>query len=273
MQTCSIKRKDGEVINFDVRTNDADAKKPLIIVSHGFKGFKEWGFLPYLSEKLAESGAIVYTQDFSLNGILDAEKRTYDIEKFSKNTISQALSDIEYLIEYCANEHSATWNGDVYLYGHSLGGGISIVAGKLFDVVKKVAVWGSISSFDRYSSRQKEIWRKRGVMEFNDQTTGETFKIDICYLDDLEENADKYNIMGSVKTLEKPLLILHGHVDVTVRRVEAERMFNESNKKITNLVVQEKTNHTFGVLHPFIETNDQLEKAIETTLKFLELNV
>ncbi len=272
MQTCSIRRNDNEVINFDIRKTGTSSKKPLVIVSHGFKGFKEWGFLPYLSERMAEKGAIVYTQDFSLNGIIDAEKRTYDIDKFSRNTISQALSDIDYLINHCKEEYKEEWNGDVYLFGHSLGGGISIVAGKKFEAVKKIAVWGSISTFDRYSQRQKEIWRKRGVMEFNDQTTGETFKIDICYLEDLESNADEFSIMGSIKNLEKPLLILHGHVDVTVRPVEAQRMYDESNKKITNLVVQEKTNHTFGVVHPFIESNEQLDQAINTTLKFLGLD-
>lgn len=272
MQTCSIRREDGEVINYDVRKGNSKSPMPLVIVSHGFKGFKEWGFLPYLSESLAAHGALVFTQDFSLNGIIDSKERTYDIEKFSKNTISQALSDIEYLIDHCKKKFTAEWNGDVYLYGHSLGGGISIVAGKLFDEVKKVAVWGSISSFDRYSERQKEIWRKRGAMEFNDQTTGETFKIDICYLEDLEQNSEKYNVLGSISDLDVPLLILHGHVDVTVRPAEAKRMYAESNKKITNLVIQEKTNHTFGVVHPFTETNEQLEQAINTTLKFLELD-
>jgi dienelactone hydrolase len=266
-----IARENAEPINFHVRSGKKN-KMPLVIVSHGFKGFKEWGFLPYLSEQLAKAGALVFTQDFSLNGILVPETRTYDIEKFSKNTISVALSDLQCLIEYANQHYKDIFSGEVYLFGHSLGGGISIVAGSNFPEVTKVAVWGSISTFDRYSHRQKEIWKKRGVMEFNDQTTGETFKIDICYLNDLEEHESEYDILSCIEKLGKPLLILHGTTDVTVRAAEAERMYNASNKKLTNLVLQEKTNHTFGVVHPFTVTNEQLEKAIKITLQFLGLD-
>ncbi len=272
MRLESIRRSDGDLINFDIRQGNSTDKMPLVIVSHGFKGFKEWGFLPYLSEQLALHGALVFTHDFSLNGIIDPVKRTYDIEKFSKNTLTRAFSDIEYLINYCKDNCDNIWSGEVYLYGHSLGGGISIVAANKFPEVTKVVVWGSISTFDRYSERQKKIWRQRGVMEFNDQTTGEKFKIDICYLDDLEKHAEEYNIISGIKNIDKPLLILHGAVDVTVRPAEAERMYDVSNKKITNLVVQEKTNHTFGVVHPFVTSNEQLENAIETSTKFLGLD-
>ena len=41
------------IIHGDVRTPiDLKGKYPVIIVAHGFKGFKNWGFHPYIAEQL-----------------------------------------------------------------------------------------------------------------------------------------------------------------------------------------------------------------------------
>ena len=41
---------------------------PLIIFCHGYKGFKDWGAWPLLSEALAASGFVVIKFNFSHNG-------------------------------------------------------------------------------------------------------------------------------------------------------------------------------------------------------------
>jgi len=36
---------------------------------HGFKGFKDWGFVPYIGETFASKGFAFLTFNFSHNGI------------------------------------------------------------------------------------------------------------------------------------------------------------------------------------------------------------
>ena len=42
---------------------------PCIIYVHGFKGFKDWGFVPYTCEYFAKNGFFVISFNFSHNGV------------------------------------------------------------------------------------------------------------------------------------------------------------------------------------------------------------
>ena len=43
-------------VHADLRSRDPSRPLPLIIVCHGFLGYKRWGFFPYLSDRLADAG-------------------------------------------------------------------------------------------------------------------------------------------------------------------------------------------------------------------------
>ena len=59
----------GDVIRADVRRPARGVPRSAVIVAHGFKGFKDWGFFPYLCESLARDGHLVVSFNTSLNGV------------------------------------------------------------------------------------------------------------------------------------------------------------------------------------------------------------
>ena len=59
----------GSVIRGDVRLSDSDGKRPVVIICHGFKGFKDWGFHPFIGEALAAAGFVAVHINFSHNGV------------------------------------------------------------------------------------------------------------------------------------------------------------------------------------------------------------
>ena len=56
----------GRTLQGDVRIPDGPPPRSAVVVVHGFKGFKDWGFFPYLCQRMAAAGHAVVS--FNLSG-------------------------------------------------------------------------------------------------------------------------------------------------------------------------------------------------------------
>ncbi|MCK5087881.1 MAG: alpha/beta hydrolase, partial [Melioribacteraceae bacterium] len=65
----SYKTSEDDVIAITTHGNDNLSSRNCLIYIHGFKGFKDWGFVPYIGEYFANKGFFVITFNFSHNGI------------------------------------------------------------------------------------------------------------------------------------------------------------------------------------------------------------
>src|SRR3989449_11334576 len=59
----SLTGADGGPLRGDVTS--AGGERPVVVVCHGLKGFKDWGFFPYVAERLARSGFAGVSFNFS----------------------------------------------------------------------------------------------------------------------------------------------------------------------------------------------------------------
>ena len=251
------------------------SQSPCIILVHGFKGFKDWGFCPYIGEYFSRRNFFVITFNFSHNGIGENLTDFTELDKFAENTFSLEILELSEIINaYKNNFFGECNNRPIGLLGHSRGGGISLLTSKQSHNIKAVAVWASVSDFDRYSERQKEVWRKKGVFEVLNTRTKQVMRLNVSLLDDLEKNKKTtLNIENAVKALDKPLFIAHGEQDLAVPVKEAETLYNWSNKKITEFHKIPGTGHTFDVKHPFEGTNPKLDSLLEKTENFFKNNL
>lgn len=263
-------------VNTDIYYGDYDAKKPISIVIHGFKGFRNWGFIPFLSESISKDIGPCINIDFSHNGIKRDDKIIeYDVSLFRKNTVSKMLDEIQLLISKIEKgeidkEIYKIWNGEIYLLGHSLGGALSILTASENNLVKKICIWGTISDLDRNTDRQKKIWKEEGIMEFKDNTSGQDLILNVSYLLDKENNVKRFNLKDKISSLSIPICIIHGTQDFTVRLKEAKELVeaSKSNPNMKYFFI-EKCGHTFGIRHPFEQSNPQLDEAVKISKEFL----
>ncbi len=279
-----ITKRNFEVINeinekiaIDLRLPEIISKpKPAIFILHGFKGWKEWAFLPFIAGRFAQN-TIAITFSFSLSGMIEGSDWVEYPEKFARNTISQELKDLDTVINAFKNGHllgrdelSRNWNGEIYLLGHSLGGGIAIVYASENKFVNKIAVWASVGKFDRYTERQKSLWKKSGFIEFTHSRTGQLLQMNLSYLEDLENNSERYNLTRAVTLLSCPMLIVHGNLDLTVPIDEAMQLEQVAGSK-TQTYYLPKASHVFGVSHPMKLPSRALNNSLEKTMEFLNL--
>ena len=244
-----------------------------IIFAHGFKGFKDWGFGPYMANYFADQGNFVITFNFSHNGVGDSITEFDELDKFADNTYSKEVAEVREIVQAYKTDFfgEIRQNNKIGLLGHSRGGGIAIIAASLLDDVKCLVTWSSISNFDRWSERQKKEWKENGYIEALNTRTKQMMRLNRVLLDDLERNTyDLLNIEKSLKNLNMPYLIVHGDQDLAVPILEAEQLYFLSNKAKTELLKISGTGHTFDIKHPFEGSTKAFNMVLEKTNYFFQ---
>src|SRR5215212_6440670 len=76
----------------DVRAGGRTSPRPAVVILHGFKGFKDWGMFPPLSERIARAGFTAISPNFSGSGVDDSGDFSLP-ELFGRNTFTAELQD------------------------------------------------------------------------------------------------------------------------------------------------------------------------------------
>lgn len=240
--------------------------KSLVVIIHGFKGFKDWGFFPFLSEAFALSGFAACRFDMSRNGVGDDPEQFDRLDLFAEDTYSTQLSDLNTVVTHLRTDPGLR-NLPIFLLGHSRGGAIALLGSSRVDHLCGVITWSSISTVDRWDEAIKRQWRRDGFLAVPNQRTGQVMKVSTRILEDCEANGANLDVLGAVRSLRTPLLIVHGAGDETVALDEARVI--ASNAVQPSLVVIAGASHTYSAIHPLINIPAPLRTATRVTLGFL----
>jgi fermentation-respiration switch protein FrsA (DUF1100 family) len=260
-------------ITLDVSVPASKTPLPLIIFCHGFKGFKDWGHFNWVAESAAQQGMAFLKFNFSHNGIRpDNLTELTDLEAFAENSYSIELHDLGAVINY-AVENAPVFNvnpKEIYLIGHSRGGGIALLKAAEDKKIKKLALWASLSEFDSFfRPKTIEEWQKNGVVYAENKRTGQQLPLNKQFYDDYLKNKATLDVRKSAKMLEIPLLIIHGDKDESVDITHADFLYNLVQHSI--FIKVEGGNHTFGAKHPFdpeTDGSEMLDELLENTFEF-----
>ncbi len=260
-------------ITLDISIPVSKTALPLIIFCHGFKGFKDWGHFNWVADSAAQQGLAFLKFNFSHNGVNPNNlTELSDLEAFAENNYSIELFDLGKVIDY-AVENASVFNinpKDIYLVGHSRGGGIALLKAAEDKKVKKLALWASLSEFDSFFRPDTiEEWQKNGVVYAENKRTGQQLPLNKQFYDDYLKNKSMLDVRKSAKMLEIPLLIIHGDQDESVNISHAEFLYNLVQHSI--FIKVEGGNHTFGAKHPFdpeIDGSEMLDELLENTFEF-----
>ncbi len=231
---------------------EKEGKLPLVIFSHGYKGYKDWGAWNLMAEKFAKSGFFFVKFNFSHNGTtLENPTDFADLESFGKNNYSKELSDLELVIQYFFQNNRVDAE-DITLIGHSRGGGISIVKAAENSKIKNLITLASVDSLDRFPTDEKlEDWKKNGVYYNYNSRTKQQMPHYIQFLEDFEKNKERYSVQNAMSNFKGKTLIVHGLEDEAVPFSSAENL--HSFAKNSQLKLVEKANHTFGAKEPWLD--------------------
>lgn len=241
----------------DLRFDNQISNQPVVVFVHGFKGFKDWGHFPLVGEKLAEAGFAFVSFNFTHNGTT-VEKPTdfADLEAFGQNNYDKELFDTETIINAISNSklfpELELNRQQIFLLGHSRGGGIATLKTSENQKVKGLVTWNSIGDMKR-TNADLEQWKKDGVVYVPNARTNQQMPMYYQFVEDFYAQEERYNLMRACDEINVPSLFIHGTNDTTVPYSYAEKLHSWTPNSELQLI--ENGNHTFGGKHPFTETN------------------
>lgn len=261
---------------YDVIYPSNDAKLPLILFCHGFKGFKDWGHWQMIFQKIAESGFAVVKFNFSHSGIgLEDPLNFTDLEAFGENNYLKELEDIDHLIEQLRQEKDLKDIIDlnkIHLIGHSRGGSMAILKAAKDKRLKSVVSWAAVADLDERLPKGEELeeWKNKGVRYILNGRTGQQMPMNYQFVVSFLQNKKELDVERACKRMVKPQLIVHGENDPTVGLEHAYALQVWNTK--AQLITIPNADHVFNGKHPFEEEELPFEskQLVEATISFLK---
>jgi dienelactone hydrolase len=268
-RTVRLEPRPGDLIRGDVRVPEGPPPRSAIVVVHGFKGFKDWGFFPHVCDRLAASGHGVVSFNLSHNGVGEDLLEFTELDRFGANTLSLELDDVLFMVDQTlAGEVLPFRPRSVCVLGHSRGGGQAVLAAAADDRIDAIATWAAVSDFDRWSPEVKDEWRADGRIWILNSRTGQQMPLDVGLLEDFEAHRARLDIGAAAAAVEVPWLIVHGRNDETVSVDEGRALARAARQG--RLVLVDGAGHTFEARHPFAGSTPQLDQALDATVAHFE---
>lgn len=273
-ETYTIPGAKGRNMLMDLTLDDVHPNAPIVIFAHGFKGFKDWGTHNLVANYFAEHGFRYLKFNLSHNGTTPEQPVDFvDLIAFGDNTFSIELDDLNAVIDFACNKTSIAKGRKLYLIGHSMGGGISIIKAAEDSRIDKLITFASISDFYNLWPKDAEAqWRLQGIMYVNNARTNQEMPLHIGLLNDLQQNPTRLNITKKATEVTQPWLIFHGDKDTSVPLEHAQELHNAQPN--ARLVVIKGGDHVFGASHPY--GNEALPKPLlefcEKSVEFLQVS-
>lgn len=249
-----------------------EIKGPVIVMAHGFLGFKDWAFFPWLANFFAEAGFPALRFNFSGSGMgSNTDGPFEELEAFQEDTITHQVEDLQAIL---ADLREGTLNPGLpgqeklFLWGHSRGGAVCFLAAGSQPAVKGIATWATISRVNRYFYEAKQSWRQQEFALYESSRTGQTLKYSKTFLDDVEGWGKQGDVPVFLNQLDIPLLLIHGAEDTSVPPEESENLVVHNPK--AHLSILAGANHKFNASHPFTDPPLVLQQAAQLTVEFYE---
>ncbi len=239
----------GAPIACDVRYDPGRPTAPVIVVCHSFMAFKDWGFFPHVGVRLAEEGFTTVSFNFSLNGVPPGADRISDFEAFASNSFTAELDDLRTVVDWVSDRDfcdAAPRPAGLVLLGHSRGGGVAASFTSRDTRVGALVTWSAIATFDRWTTRQKEGWRKRGFLPLSADPGLNPLRLGQGVLKDLDERLPEIDPLLRAPYIGSPWLILHGRADLTVPPREAEALAGAAAPGTARLLLLDSVGHLYN---------------------------
>jgi len=260
---------------------DTTPPRSLVLICHGFKGYKDYGFIPQLAQRLAEAGFIALRFNFSHSGMTEIIDTFERPDLFERDTWSKQIADLNTVAHAAAQGLVPGCQRGSGLpqiwFGHSRGGVTALLAASRAYTdaniaVKPLAIITAAAPADASSldDQQKQQLREEGRLPSPSGRTGQLLYIGKAWLEEMEASPRDFDPYLAASRLKCPRLIVHGDADDTVP-VAAAHAYRDTPDQIAELCIIDNATHTFNAPNPLPLDQTpppQTEKLFDTVINF-----
>ncbi|WP_435048805.1 alpha/beta hydrolase family protein [Formosa sp. S-31] len=184
----------------DIFYKSDNIKKPVLVFSHGYKGFKDWGAWDLMANAFATVNIFFVKFNFSHNGGTPEQPVDFpDLEAFGNNNYTKELDDLATIIDWISTNTQFSSEIDlnnISLMGHSRGGGIVILKGQEDSRIKNVISLAGVSDYGKRFTAMGDLdtWKTNGVTYVINGRTKQKMPHYYQFYEDFIENQERLNI-------------------------------------------------------------------------------
>jgi uncharacterized protein len=261
--TWTIPGADGEAILGATHTPAPHEEAAgIIIIVHGFLGYKDYGMFPALAGAFAGAGWVAHRINLSHSGMTDAVETFARPDRFERDTWNRQRADVQAVIEAVARGRleggragPAGAGLPIVLFGHSRGGVTVIraaaerLARGLAPPVAGVITVAAPDTCCSLSEADRETMLRQGYLEVKSNRTGQMLRLGRAWLQEQIDDPEGHDVLRAAGSIECPMLIAHGTADPTVDPGAARRLVGAA--KRGRLLLIEGGDHVMNTPNPF----------------------
>lgn len=245
--------QDGLILEGQVRVPPGVDPAPVVLLSHGFRGHKDWAFWPEVSGRLAESG--FYTVSFNFSRIAGRSSAELSPQEAAEAaTLSRELEDLQEMLRSLRGGRlplaERADHARLAILGHSRAGGGNIVFAAEHPEVQALVVWNGGSAPARTPDSGQALTLQEQVLQL-----------------DQERNKERFDLEHALSSLSAAALIIQGDQDRD-SLLQQNARFREQAPQHRYYSVR-GADHTFNTTDPYEGSTPELNEALALTLEFL----
>ncbi|MFG0304849.1 MAG: alpha/beta hydrolase [Phycisphaerales bacterium JB040] len=221
-----------------------------VLLLHGFLGYKDYGFLPVLSDRLCVQGVQVHRFNFSCSGMTNATDTFERPELFEQDTWNRQVEDVRRVARSVREGELPGAGLPLWLVGHSRGGDTAILsAGRHASELglSGLVTINAPADCCRLSEGERRDLLERGHKEVTSGRTGQTLCVGRAWLEEQLAEPAEHDLEIQIARAACPVVVMQGDADDTVSLDDGNRLARAAN---TDLVVLEGGTHVLNVPNP-----------------------
>jgi acetyl esterase/lipase len=221
----------------------------VLLIAHGFKGYKDYGFVPRLADDAAACGLIAHRFNFSHSGMTDNIDTFERPDLFERDTWSKQVHDLLAVHRAVTHGKLAGEGLPIVWFGHSRGGTTCILAAaQAADPPAGIAPTSAPDYCCNLDEQTIAMIKQDGYAVSPSGRTGQQLRIGRQWLDEIEADPDGHDPVKAIAHVHCPILLTHGDEDPTVH-VGAAHTLAAANERATVHIVQ-GAQHVFNCPNP-----------------------
>ncbi|TVQ32156.1 MAG: alpha/beta hydrolase [Phycisphaeraceae bacterium] len=231
--------------------------RAVVLLAHGFKGYKDYGFIPALAQMLAAAlPVVVHRFNFSHSGVGEDPSTFEHPELFERDTWNKQAHDIAAVMDaaHAGRLPKTPPRLPIILIGHSRGGvSCLLAAGRRFrdaaqPTPRAIITIAAPATAAGLSEDECEQLLERGFIETKSARTGQTLRIGAAWLREQYAAPEDHDVEALCARIDSPVLAIHGAMDPTVPPPSA-RVIERACPRGRSLLI-DGADHVFNTPNP-----------------------
>ncbi len=243
----------------------SDAPKACVILLHGLKGYKDYGFIPILAHDLCDAGILVHRFNFSTSGMTNEIETFARPDLFALDTWTRQVDDVVRMVQAVRDGELAGRELPIYLIGHSRGGATALLAagqhGEALGLDGVITI-NAVDCCSRMPKDEQDAMLARGYTMTQSARTAQDLRIDSTWLSEQLEDPDAHDVILQAPKIACPACVIHGDDDQAVD-LSAGKALAQACK--TDLNTLEKGNHVLNMPNPSRLNDKRSAQLLKTT--------